>query len=102
VTLLLVSHMKHQKVSGQPAPVLVEAGAGVQVPELHHQNFTPTHKPGCQQRRWPSESLLELGSNAERRSRFTGRRYWARFAAFGYVPLNRKLLPKKSDSKHSF
>jgi hypothetical protein len=30
------------KVSGQPAPADVEAGAGVHIPELHHQSFTPT------------------------------------------------------------
>jgi hypothetical protein len=28
--------------------------------------------------------------------------YWARFAVIGYVPLKRKLLPKKSDKRHSF
>jgi hypothetical protein len=41
------------KVSGQPAPVIVEIGAGVHIPELTIKTSQPCQKRDCQQRRRP-------------------------------------------------
>jgi hypothetical protein len=60
------------KVSGQPAPRLVEASAGVHVPEPHHQNFTSTHKPF--RRYWlPSLNRKLLPKNSDNKTSVLGR-----------------------------